>query len=55
MMLVLTDDDVPKWPDPLDDMASAQARRALLLAADWGYSHDGNRSESERPWPVIHP
>jgi hypothetical protein len=32
-MIVLPDDDTPKTPDPLlDDLASAQAKRALLQA-----------------------
>jgi hypothetical protein len=53
-MQLLVDDDVPKRPDPLlDDLASAQARRALLLTAGWGYNREDQGAEPVQPWPVI--
>jgi hypothetical protein len=52
-MQLLIDDDVPKRPDPiLDDLSSAQARRALLLAMNWGNSREDQGAEPKQPWPV---
>ena len=31
MLVLILDDDTPKVPDPLDDLLSGQARRALEL------------------------
>lgn len=31
MLVLILDDDTPRPPDPLDDLLSAQARRALEL------------------------
>lgn len=54
MMRVLIDDDAPKRPDPvMDDMASAQARRALLLATNWGTHREDQGAEPQQPWPVV--
>jgi len=50
--MAIVDDDAPRPPDPLEDLASAQARRALVLAADWGDSLEGRDAEPQRPWPV---
>jgi len=53
-MQLLVDDDVPRRPDPLlDDLASAQARRALLLATNWCYSREDQGAEPKLPWPVV--
>lgn len=53
MMQLLIDDDVPMRPDPLhDDLASAQARRALLLALNWGTDRSDQGAEPGEPWPV---
>jgi len=53
-MNVLVDDDAPRRPDPLmDDMVSAQARRALLLSTDWGHSREDQGAEPQHPWPVV--
>jgi len=54
MMRVFVDDDAPRRPDPLmDDMASAQARRALLLTTNWGHSREDQGAEPQHPWPVV--
>jgi hypothetical protein len=53
-MQLLIDDNVPKRPDPLlDDLSSAQARRALLLATHWGHNREDQGAEPVQPWPVI--
>ncbi len=53
-MQLLIDDDVPKRPDPLlDDLSSGQARRALLLALNWGHSPEDQGAEPVEPWPVV--
>lgn len=52
-MPLLIDDDTPKRPDPFhDDLASAQARRALLLALNWGTDRTDTGAEPAAPWPV---
>jgi hypothetical protein len=53
-MSLLVDDDVPNRPDPrLDDLNSAQARRALLQAVNWGHNREDQGAEPVQPWPVI--
>jgi len=53
LMPLLIDDDTPKQPDPFhDDLASAQARRALLLALNWGTDRTDTGAEPAAPWPV---
>jgi hypothetical protein len=45
----IIDDDMPSVPDPwLDELASAQARRALVLALD-----EQSNLEPVRPMPVV--
>lgn len=52
-MPLLIDDDTPKRPDPLhDDLASAQARRALLNSIDWGHNPEDRGAMPLQPWPV---
>ncbi len=49
-MLVLPDDDTPKRPDPLlDDLASSQARRALLQA----FTESSRQTEEQLTLPVV--
>jgi hypothetical protein len=49
-MLVLPDDDTPKAPDPLlDDLASAQAKRALLQA----FTESSRQTEEQLTLPVV--
>ncbi len=53
MVMLILDDDTPKPPDPfLDDLLSGQARRARLLATDWGDFLEERGAELDRPWPV---
>jgi hypothetical protein len=53
-MRSLVDDDVPVRPDPsVDDLASAQSRRALLVATNWGHSREDQGAEPSQPWPVV--
>lgn len=54
LMPLLIDDDTPKRPDPLhDDLASAQARRALLNSIDWGHNREDQGAVPQHPWPVV--
>ena len=49
-MLLLVDDDTPKAPDPLlDDLASAQAKRALLQA----FTESSRQTEEQLTLPVV--
>ncbi len=49
-MIVLPDDDTPKAPDPLlDDLASAQAKRALLQA----FTESSRQTEEQLTLPVV--
>jgi len=50
--MAIVDDDAPRPPDPLEDLASAQARRALVLAAHWEDLSKDRGAEPQRSRPV---